>query len=148
MATLFDPAARAALRARAVRLTPDAAGRWGRLTAHEMVCHVSDQLRVALGDVPTAQKPMFLTNRLLRELFVFVLPWPKGKMPTAPEMQSSRPGDWARDVETLGALLDRFGTRQPDGTWAPHPAFGRLSGREWGRLCHKHTDYHFQQFGV
>ena len=148
MATIFDAAARAELRRRVDRLAPDAAGRWGRMTAHEMVCHVSDQLRVALGDLPTAPRPMFLTNRLLRELFVFVLPWPKGKIPTAPEMQSTRPGDWARDVTALHALLDRVGGRAPNDAWAPHPAFGAISGREWGRLCHKHTDYHLRQFGA
>jgi hypothetical protein len=63
-------------------------------------------------------------------------------------MQSSRPGEWEGDVAALRELLDRFATRPAGGTWAPHPAFGPLSGREWGRLCHRHTDYHLRQFGV
>jgi hypothetical protein len=148
VATLFDPGARAALQVRVDRLVPELPRRWGRMSAHHMVCHVSDQLRVALGDLPTEARPMFLRNRALRELFVHWLPWPKGKVQTTPEMLSSRPGEWARDVAELRALLDRFAARAPDGTWAAHPAFGAMSGREWGRLCHKHLDYHLQQFGT
>jgi hypothetical protein len=148
MPSLFDPAARSALRQRVDRLRPDSPRQWGRMSAHEMVCHVSDQLRVALGDLPTQPKPMFLSNRALRQLFVYWLPWPKGKIPTAPEMLTSRPAEWDRDVAALRELLDRFAVRRPHEAWAVHPAFGPLSGREWGRLCHKHTDYHLQQFGV
>ncbi|MGH9801334.1 MAG: DUF1569 domain-containing protein, partial [Blastocatellia bacterium] len=29
-----------------------------------------------------------------------------------------------------------------------HPAFGKLSTKDWGALTYKHMDHHFRQFGV
>ena len=52
MPTIQDPAARAELIARLRRVTPTTTPAWGTLTAPRMVCHLSDQLRVALGDTP------------------------------------------------------------------------------------------------
>ena len=122
--------------------------RAGRLDAPGMVCHVADQLRVALGDLETRPTPMFLRHRWLRQILVFWLPWPRGRTPTAREMLSSRPESWDQDVVAACALIDRFAERSPVAQWPPHPAFGPLSGREWGRLSAKHLDHHLTQFGV
>jgi len=148
MRSLFEDGTRAELKERLGRLTPGARARWGRMSAPQMVCHVGDQLRVALGDLPTREAPNFLRFRPLRQMFVYWLPWPKGKVPTSPEMQSSAPCGWEGDVAAVDALIDRFATRRPAEKWAQHPAFGRLSGREWGALCCKHLEHHLQQFGV
>ena len=148
MPTLFASDARAAFKRRLARLTPEARAQWGRMSSPQMVCHVGDQLRVALGDLATEEKLNFLRFRPVRRLFVHWLPWPKGKVPTSPEMQSSPPREWDADVAAVGALIDRFATRDPAGEWSRHPAFGPLSGREWGALCAKHLDHHFRQFGI
>jgi hypothetical protein len=31
--------------------------------------------------------------------------------------------------------------------WGPHPMFGRMSPREWGKVFQIHVDYHLKQFG-
>ena len=116
--------------------------------AAQMVCHVADQLRVALGELDTAGKPGLLRFRPLRQLFVYWLPWPKGRIETAPEMLTTMPLEWHDDVSTLHALIEKVGKRAPVVKWAMHPMFGPLSGREWGVLSWKHLDYHLQQFGV
>lgn len=33
-------------------------------------------------------------------------------------------------------------------SWPPSRVFGRISGRSWGVLQHKHLDHHLRQFGV
>ena len=43
--TLADSAQRAALVARLHRLAPDSARRWGRMNAHQAICHLSDSFR-------------------------------------------------------------------------------------------------------
>jgi|HubBroStandDraft_3_1064219.scaffolds.fasta_scaffold26993_4 hypothetical protein len=148
MPTLFAADARAELKRRLASLTPEARAQWGRMNAPQMVCHVADQLRVALGEVTTRPRLNFLRFQPFRQLFVHWLPWPKGKVPTVPEMQSSPPGDWDADRAAVADLIDRFATRVPGGAWAPHPGFGKVSGREWGAICAKHLDHHFRQFGV
>ena len=148
MKTLFDADARSSIRRRVDRLEPDSARQWGKMHAAQMVCHVADQLRVALGELDTAGKPGLLRFRPLRQLLVYWLPWPKGRIETAPEMLTTMPLEWHDDVSTLHVLIENFGKRALVVKWAMHPMFGPLSGHEWGVLSWKHLDYHLQQFGV
>jgi hypothetical protein len=150
MKTLLDPLMAAPIRERMARLTPDTLPRWGRMTAAQMVCHLTDGFRVALGEVPVAFKPNPLTFYPLRWLLVYVLPAPKGKIPTTPEFQQTTPSDWQADLQAWHDTCDRFITRgaAADAQWGVHPIFGALSGKEWGRLAHVHTNHHLTQFGA
>jgi hypothetical protein len=38
---------------RLARLRPDTPRRWGKMTAHQMVCHCTDAFRNLLGERPT-----------------------------------------------------------------------------------------------
>lgn len=150
MKTLFDPSVAASIRERLARLTPDTRPRWGRMTAAQMVCHLTDAFHVALGEVPVAFTPNPLTFYPLRWLLVYVLPAPKGKVPTTPEFQQTTPGDWDDDLRAWQDGCSRFlrNCESADARWGVHPVFGALSGREWGRLAHVHTNHHLTQFGV
>ena len=152
MKTLFREDERTALARRIDLLQPDSTGQWGKMDAAHMICHVTDQLRVALGDIPTSiSAPSVFRFRLIRRVVVQLgtwLPWPKGRIETAPEMLTTSPLEWDDDLSALQGLLDTFGKQDPDAEWAAHPMFGRLSGREWGALSWKHLDYHLRQFGV
>lgn len=122
-------------------------GRWGKMQAGQMVCHVADQLRLALGDLEAEPKPGLLRFKVLRHIPLYWLPWPKG-VATAPEMLTTTPSQWREDIATLHALVDRVGERSPAAEWGVHPMFGPLSGEEWARLSGKHLDHHLTQFGV
>ncbi|HPS77678.1 MAG TPA: DUF1569 domain-containing protein [Thermoanaerobaculaceae bacterium] len=150
MKTLFNPPMAAAIRERMARVRPDTHPRWGRMNAAQMVCHLTDSFRVALGEVPVAFKPNPLTFYPLRWLLVYVLPTPKGKIPTTPEFQLTKPADWQADLQAWNDACDRFIQRggSADSEWGVHPAFGHLSAREWGRLTHLHFNHHLTQFGV
>ena len=148
MRTLFDPDTRSSVHDRIDRLKPESERRWGKMHAPQMVCHVADQLRVALGDIETESSPGVLRFKPLRQVMVFWMPWPKGRIETAPEMLTTAPSDWRHDIAELHGLIDKCGARDPDDEWSTHPLFGPLSGQEWGALSYKHLDYHLQQFGV
>ncbi len=145
--TIFDPAARAALHARIGRLDPVSAARWGRFTAPRMVSHLIAAIRIAIGDEASRFRPSYLGNRAIRYLVIHVVPWPKGA-PTAPEMLARVPEAWPADVASLQSLIERAAANGPSGTWAQHPAFGAISGRDWGVLIHKHVHHHLTQFGT
>lgn len=144
--TLFDPAAREAIRARVDRLTPERKPLWGRMDAGKVVVHLTAQLRAGLGELPCAPQKTPFNNWLMRRLIVYG-PWPRGA-PTAPEFLATPPATWAADMADLRAAIDRFGARDEAGEWPEHPAFGRLSGRLWGVLAWRHMDHHLRQFGV
>jgi hypothetical protein len=148
MRSIFDPATSASLDERLRSLSPSSQRLWGQMSAGEMVCHVGDQVRCALGDLPTKPRKNVLANSALRFVLVYLLPWPKGKLPTVPEMQSTRPEEWSTDLAATTEVLRRAAARGADADWAVHPVFGPLSGREWGRLIYKHMDHHLRQFGV
>ena len=150
MPSIFDPAVEAAVRQRAARLTPDAPARWGRMHAAQMLCHLVDAFRVPLGETSGGIKSTSFRFFPLRWLFVHVLPWPKGKVPTMPVFQQTQPAQWEEDRRAWEAALTRFVARgrQPKSQWSPHPAFGPLPNWEWGRIVYRHIDHHFTQFGV
>jgi hypothetical protein len=125
---------------------PDTKALWGRLDAPRMLCHVADQMRVALGDIPSKPVHSFLTRTLLKHVVVNTgVKAPRGKIQTAPEMLTSQPAKWDADLAACLELAERVGRGSAR---AVHPAFGPLSPEEWGRLCWKHLDHHLVQFGV
>lgn len=145
--TIFDPAARAALVARIDRLDATSPARWGKFTAPRMVSHLISAVRIALGEESCKDRPSFLSNRVVRHLVIHVLPFPKGA-PTAREMLSRAPETWSVDIAALKSLIERAAANGRDGAWARHPAFGDLSGHDWGVLLHKHVQHHLTQFGA
>lgn len=135
--------------ARIDRLRPESPRLWGRMSAPQMVCHVGDQFRVGLGDIPARQYGGLLHHTLAKWI-VIELPIraPRGKVPTVPEMQLTSPSEWEKDVAALVELIRRVREKGPSSAWAPHPAFGRMTGRQWGILTCKHLHHHLCQFGV
>lgn len=145
--TLWNERDRRALDARLSRLTPDARPLWGTFDAPRMLCHITDAIRSATGEVPCASKAGPFRYPVIKTLVMFYLPWPKG-VPTAPELLIRRPEAWPSEVARFRAAVDALTNRPTTGPWPIHAAFGRLTGTEWGRLLYRHTDHHFKQFGV
>jgi hypothetical protein len=148
MKSMWQTDARRELGNRLIALTPDRRAEWGRMSAHQMVCHLTASVQMATGEKPVAPKQLPLRYPVIKHLVIYVLPFPRNA-PTAPELVfASTPNAWSSDVEALQAALDRFIARGPEARWSDHPAFGRLSARAWGVLVYRHVDHHLRQFGV
>lgn len=148
MASLFDPASRQSIQTRLDRLTPQAQRLWGTMHPAQMVCHLCDHLGVALGRVQSTPAPIALANPVARWLVINLMPWPKGKLQSPKEQFTTKPGDFGRDREKLKSLIEEFAGRGPEGQFAGHSLFGKMSGARWGQLAHRHIDFHLRQFGV
>jgi hypothetical protein len=148
MPSLFDSTVRHAILDRISHLSPDRRPLWGRLTAPEMVCHVSSALRESLGELDAGPPAGPLSYPPLNWLAIHVVPWPKGRGKSPAALLQTRPTTWETDVNKLRDLIRRVVDRGPDATWPMSRAFGRISGRSWGVLHHKHLDHHLRQFGV
>ncbi len=146
MSSLLAIKDREAILTRLHRLTPTHQSQWGTLTAPKLLCHLADQLRVALGDIPVQRHDSLLSRTLLKWLVVYTpLKPPPGKVETAPEMLTTVPGEWAEDLRACEGLIQRLATTP---TGAVHPFFGPLTHHGWGRLAWKHLDHHLRQFGL
>lgn len=146
MKTLWDDACRRELQDRLSRLDPNAARRWGKMSAPQMVAHLVDSMRMAQGEIRVPSKNLPLRFTPIKQIVIYWLPFPKGA-PTAPALISRPPADWATECATLATMVDRFAERDRAAEWPDHPAFGSLTGAQWGVLVYRHMDHHFRQFG-
>jgi hypothetical protein len=143
--SIFVPAVREELVRRLERLGPTSERLWGEMSVDQVLPHLADQLRIALGEIRVAPIPNPYSHGLRRFLAIHVLPWPKSA-PTHPAFFTASPTDLAADRATLTALVDEVAKRGPAGPWHPHPMFAHLSGRSWGVLMARHLDHHLRQF--
>ena len=153
MKTLAQEPCRAEIVRRLMTVRPDSASRWGRMSAHQMVCHLSDGFRMVIGRKPVSDATGRLQRTLVKWTALYLpLRWP-ADLPTRPEIDQcqgggTRPGDFATDVAELRALMELMTTREPGFEWPTHPIFGRMSKAAWLRWAYLHTDHHLRHFGA
>jgi Protein of unknown function (DUF1569) len=152
MKTLGRARDNAEVRQRLRQLRPDSVRHWGRMSAHQMVCHVSDAFRMALGRKAVSHASGRLQRTVLKWTVLYVpLTWPAG-IPTRPEIDQERGGtgpiDFDADVAELERLVEAVTTAGAEFTWPVHPIFGRMSHAEWLRWSYLHMDHHLRQFGL
>jgi hypothetical protein len=146
--TFWDPATREALCDRVTRLTPDSRAQWGKFTVAQMLAHLNDAMRMAAGELPVAPKKLPIRYWPLKQLIVYVLPFPKGA-PTAPELlERCSDADLVAEQRAFREVADRLASKAPSDMWPEHPAFGPMTYRAWGVLKFRHADHHLRQFGV
>lgn len=126
---------------------PDSARQWGKMNAHQMVCHLNDSFLTVMGERPSTRHH---PQKLIKWGALWVpIQWPHG-FQTMPELDQqiggTRPEEFRNDVQKLLSLFDRF-TAEPPPAFVPHPVFGEMSRREWMRWGYLHTDHHLRQFG-
>jgi hypothetical protein len=135
---------------RLTTVRPDSQPGWGTMSAHRMICHLSDSFRASLGEKYISPSSTFLKHTLLKWAALWVpLPWPRG-IKTRPEMDQQQggtpPAEFASDLEKLRILFQRFCSWQ--GEFAPHAMLGQMSRTERMRHAYLHMDHHLRQFGA
>lgn len=150
MQTLAVPGDRDFILRRIARLKPSDARRWGRMSPHEMICHLSDSYRLALGKKSASLATGFLQRTIVKWIALKApMNWPHG-VSTRPEMEQGRGGtppvDFRGDREELVSLIARF-CEGPHDLSVAHPIFGPLTREEWLRWGYLHGDHHLRQFG-
>lgn len=151
MKTLHNPSNRREIEARLSLLTPDQSPIWGKMSVSEMVPHITDQLRLALGEKNGNPQSSFLRRTLQKWAVLYGTGFPKNTK-TIPEMDAQQKGTPATQFEqdrlaALGAIQN-FCIRDQRKGYAHHPYFGNLTYSEWGRLAFLHIDHHLKQFGI
>jgi len=133
------------------KLTLSAPRQFGTLDPHRMLTHLYESIEISLGrkEYPDASNAI-LRNRLIRYLFIYILPVPKGKIkvPAAMLPTPSRPFD--EDRESVKRVLKEFvemAAREP-GKTTRSVGFGLLNMDQWAHLHGKHLIHHYSQFGI
>jgi hypothetical protein len=152
MKTMARPDDKAEITRRLKMVRPDSARGWGRMTAHQMVCHLSDAFRLVTHQKAASPATGLVQSTFIKWIALYTpLPWPAG-VPTRPEMDQefggTKPGDFAADLAELEALLETVTSPASDYEWPVHPIFGRMSQAACLRWAYRHVDHHLRQFGL
>ena len=150
--TLADADCKAEILARIRSLRSDAVRRWGRMSAHQMVCHIIDCHRMALGELDVMATKARVPRAFVKWVSLYTpMPWPAG-LPTNPELDQdvngTRPGNFTDDRAALEATVEQLTSRAGRGEWPRHPDFGAMSAGDWLRWGYRHIDHHLRQFGL
>ena len=134
------------------QIGPDSQRRWGKMSAHQMICHLNDSFKGVMGERSISSASKLLPGTLMKWFALYVpLRWPHG-IPTMPEMNQdvggTKPVAFETDVRELEMLVDRITRQSRDFEWHRHPLFGAMPDREWLRWGYLHMDHHLRQFGV
>jgi hypothetical protein len=152
MKTLARPRDQAEILQRLRAVRPESVRRWGRMSAHQMVCHLSDSFRMVSEQKPVSHATGPLQRTIVKWIALYLpLPWPAGIV-TVPEVDQelggTKPADFAADVAELEALLNLVTTREGIFDRQFHPIFGPMSEAAWLRWAYLHMDHHLRQFGT
>jgi len=150
MKTLSSAYDQAEILHRLSNVRPDSQALWGMMSAHQMICHLGDSFRAALGEKEVSPASTVFKRTLLKWAALWMpVPWPHG-FKTRPEMDQRQGGtppiEFAADLQTLRVLLARFCAFH--GEFAPHAILGPMSRNERMRHAYLHVDHHLRQFGA
>ena len=150
MSDLLDGEVKEQLVKRLDKLTPESKPKWGRMSVEQMLAHMNDAFKIALGMKPAIDNSNFYTRNIMFPAALRMPSWPKSSA-TAVEMDPDKDASPARDfyteLEFLKKMIDVFNEREP-GKLKPHPMFGPLNKKHWRNLFVKHLNHHLEQFGV
>jgi hypothetical protein len=138
--------------ARLEALRPESVPRWGRMSAHQAVCHLADAFRFAVGRKPAHAAPGLVGRTVVKWIALYApVRWARG-IATTPEVDSerggTRPAAFAADLADLAELVELAATTPGLVDGRAHPIFGRMSRAEWLRWGYLHADHHLRQFGA
>ena len=146
---LTDAATRDALVSRVQELRPEAPRQWGKMNVSQMLWHVAEAYRAALGDITVRDQSNWFFRHVIRPFtFYAPFPWPKNG-PTLPTFDAVRrqpavDPEFERLKTDVITLIQRFAAWNGEGR--PHPAFGPLTQGEWQHWGWRPTAHHLRQF--
>ncbi len=151
MKTLANPDDKKLLLERVGKLRSDSPRAWGKMSAHQMVCHLCDSFRSKLGGKEVQSRANLFTKTVMKWWALRApLPWPHG-IRTPPELDQqiggTPPEEFEKDRETLVSLAEQFASQPNRTADATHVFFRKMNVEEWMRWAWLHMDHHLRQFG-
>jgi Protein of unknown function (DUF1569) len=134
------------------KLTAQSKRRWGKMSTEQMLGHCSDQIRLALGEKQRHEKPGFFNRNIMKYFGLWLPRIPLRNLKAPVDMNQKFFGTASSDIETeksgITNLLNQVKSLPKDSILQPHPMYGKLNRRQWGRFMYVHLDHHLRQFGV
>ncbi len=149
--TIFDNSDYETILRRINNLEIDSNIQFEKLGINEMLCHIADQIRLALGYLELKNTGNFFDRTLIkwfelsmREISAEKINRVEGVIP---EIEKTKPVNFIDDKVTLVKLLEQLVRKDEAYDWGEHPKFGQLNRKEWGKLIYAELNYYLKQFG-
>lgn len=145
MQNIFDEKTYKYLRQRIENLQPDAIRQFGKMDIAQMFAHCDNQLKVAIGTLIVADESTFVRRNIIRRILPYINTIPK-RTETSDSLKVTDIRHFETEKKKLLDSLEAMYKRGMKADWQAHPAFGKMSGREWAHLIALHLDHHLHQF--
>jgi len=137
---------------RLAQLTPATERQWGSMSAHQVICHLSESFLAPLGDRKVESMKRPLPAFALRFIFLSLpIKWthgPKAAALGAVATDADAVAEFDADRKNLIQLFDRLIAMDDKSVCPPNPFFGAMNESQWKRWAWLHTDHHLRQFGL
>ena len=151
--SIFEKGVKEDLFERLNKLNSATKARWGKLNAEQMLRHLSEANRMALGELIMPDRSNFLTRTIFKWMFLSNIKpagREKGNVQTFPEVDVVKRRIEVDDIETekrryIQSINNIINAPALHPT---HTAFGKMKRKDWGLLAYAHSDYHFTQFNI
>jgi hypothetical protein len=70
------------------------------------------------------------------------------RLPKGFKIPHSQRFEFAYEKAQLLNIVETASHARTDEAWEPHPLFGKMTPRQWGKLLQMHLDYHLRQFAA
>ncbi|WP_111685512.1 DUF1569 domain-containing protein [Winogradskyella tangerina] len=147
MKSFFEDGVYDEITSRINQLNKDTQPVWGKMNVGQMLYHCQMPLNIILEKEDYGVKPNWLINLLFKKSMYSDKLWKKN-LPTAPGFKITAEKDFETEFNKISGLLNELNTQRNKEEWQPHPAFGKLTKEQWGKMQYKHLDHHLRQFGV
>ena len=123
---------------------------WGTMTVAQMSHHLNLACGGSLGFYDVPDESYLVSRNVFRWILVDWYPeQPVGlRLPMGFKIPHGAAFDFDFEKEQLLKILDAAWHARSPADWQPHPMFGRMTVKEWGKLLQIHIDHHLRQFGA
>ena len=147
MKSLLDQEAYLEIKDRLGKLNENSERQWGKMTPAQMAKHCQYPLKIMLGHENYNLKPNWIVNLLFKKSMYNDRLWRKN-LPTVKRFKQTEDRDFSPEMAKLNSLVEEIGANLNKESWGDHPAFGKMTNEQWGKMQYKHLDHHLRQFGV
>jgi Protein of unknown function (DUF1569) len=146
----FTEEKRQEYRSRVENVTPNSQRQWGTMEVDQMLHHLNLACGGSQGFYDLPDESYLISRTLFKWILVDWYPeQPVGlRLPTGFKIPHSQSFKFAYEKSQLMKILEVDWNARTEDAWQPHPMFGKMTPKEWGKLLQIHVDYHLRQFAA
>ncbi len=147
MKSFFEDGVYDEISSRLNQLNKNTSATWGKMNVGQMLNHCQMPLNIILEKEDYGVKPNWFINLLFKKSMYSDKLWRKN-LPTAKGFAIKDKKDFDTEKQAITNLINELNGQRERNDWQSHPAFGKMTKDQWGKMQYKHLDHHFRQFGV